>query len=209
VSVTVSVVPAAHVAAPVFSVCPQRSGATCSVGNLPVGQSDELQATVRVRRAAAVGEHVELSAKAVAKGADSSHSSATVVVTASPSPSPSPTSPVTTTPPAAALPPLPAVGALPPAPGSTAANPSGLFPTVSPQPSTNGGAGSATSAGRGAHRIKAVTEAATVPLDPRLIGGQLAGLAILAGAIVMAITRLSLRTGRPQADQQQGEEGPS
>jgi hypothetical protein len=41
--------------------------------------------------------------------------------------------------------------------------------------------------------------AATVPLDPRLIGGQLAGLAVLAGAVVMAIARLSLRTPK-QAD---------
>jgi hypothetical protein len=36
-----------------------------------------------------------------------------------------------------------------------------------------------------------------LPLDPRLIGGQLAGLAVLAAAITMAVARLSLRT--PQA----------
>jgi hypothetical protein len=33
-----------------------------------------------------------------------------------------------------------------------------------------------------------------VPLDPRLIGGQLAGLAVLAAAITMVVARLSLRT---------------
>jgi len=33
-----------------------------------------------------------------------------------------------------------------------------------------------------------------LPLDPRLIGGQLAGLAVLAAAITMVVARLSLRT---------------
>jgi hypothetical protein len=32
-----------------------------------------------------------------------------------------------------------------------------------------------------------------VPLDARLLGGQIAGLAVLAGAIAIAIARLSLR----------------
>jgi hypothetical protein len=39
-----------------------------------------------------------------------------------------------------------------------------------------------------------------VPLDARLIGGQLAGLAVLAGAVTIAIARLSLRTPKPQED---------
>jgi len=40
-----------------------------------------------------------------------------------------------------------------------------------------------------------ITQASsTLPLDPRLIGGQLAGLAILAAAITMVVARLSLRT---------------
>jgi hypothetical protein len=37
-----------------------------------------------------------------------------------------------------------------------------------------------------------------VPLDDRLIGGQLAGLAVLAGGVAMAIARLSLRAPKPQ-----------
>src|ERR1019366_7023288 len=49
-----------------------------------------------------------------------------------------------------------------------------------------------------APRVRADTTAATLPLDPRLVGGQLVGLAVLAGAIAMAIARLSLRTQRPQ-----------
>jgi hypothetical protein len=38
---------------------------------------------------------------------------------------------------------------------------------------------------------------ATLRLDTRLIGGQLAGLAVLAAAIAIAIARLSLRRPRP------------
>jgi hypothetical protein len=52
--------------------------------------------------------------------------------------------------------------------------------------------------GHAAPRVRADTTAATLPLDPRLVGGQLVGLAVLAGAIAMAIARLSLRTQRPQ-----------
>jgi len=39
-----------------------------------------------------------------------------------------------------------------------------------------------------------------VPLDARLIGGQLAGLAVLAAAVTIAIARLSLRAPKPQED---------
>jgi len=37
-------------------------------------------------------------------------------------------------------------------------------------------------------------------LNMRLIGGQLAGLVVLAAAIAIAITRLSLRPQRPEDD---------
>jgi hypothetical protein len=37
-----------------------------------------------------------------------------------------------------------------------------------------------------------------VPVDARLIGGQLAGLAVLAGAVTIAIARLSLRSTKSQ-----------
>jgi hypothetical protein len=46
--------------------------------------------------------------------------------------------------------------------------------------------------------LHAVNAAATVPLDARLLGGQLAGLAVLAGAVTIAIARLSLR--KPKAN---------
>jgi hypothetical protein len=44
--------------------------------------------------------------------------------------------------------------------------------------------------------VHVATASATVPLDARLIGGQLAGLAVLAGGIAIALVRLSLRRQR-------------
>jgi hypothetical protein len=64
----------------------------------------------------------------------------------------------------------------------------GLFPTVTPRPSPTGKAARA-------RRLAGVTQdSSALPLDPRLIGGQLAGLAVLAAAITMVVARLSLRT---------------
>jgi len=39
---------------------------------------------------------------------------------------------------------------------------------------------------------------ASFPLDTRLIGGQLVGLAVLAAAVTIAVARLSLRRPSPQ-----------
>ena len=72
---------------------------------------------------------------------------------------------------------------------------SSLFPVVTPSP------GSAAAANAHSHhqnrRVALVSSA--VPLDPRLIGGQLVGLAVLAAAITMVVVRLSLRTPHPAA----------
>jgi hypothetical protein len=175
-----------------FSVCATSSGAVCDVGNLPVGQTAELQATVRLGPLTTPGEHVRLTAKARAGGAGSAKASAAILVTAEPTPTPTPVPTYTANP----LPP----GTLPPTPqgGTTPSDPSSLFPTVSPGATTSPGA---TGPGHSPHhgkRVKAVTDAATLPLNPRLIGDQLAGLVVLAGAIAMAVARLSLRARRPQ-----------
>jgi hypothetical protein len=190
VSVKAHVASALYIDAARFSVCPVASGATCKVGNLPVGQADELRATVRVQSLAAAGEQVQLSVKASATGALSFASSATDVVVLTPATSPAGP---TITLPAGTLPAISGTGISP-------TDPSGLFPTVGASPTT--GTGSLTLPH--AHQravVHAATAAATVPLDARLIGGQLAGLAVLAGAVTIAIARLSLRTPKPSDDQ--------
>jgi hypothetical protein len=82
-------------------------------------------------------------------------------------------------------------GTVPGLPGTTVTPGSitSLFPVVTPSPSPS------VSSSNGKHRVtKATSTASSLPLDPRLIGGQLAGLAVLAAAITMVVARLSLRT---------------
>jgi hypothetical protein len=171
-------------------VCPDPVGATCKIGTVPLEQADELEAGVRVGSKAAVGEQVQLTAAAAGSAAHSFNGSATDVVIARQTSAPTPTSSPGTSLPPVSLPALSGSG------GSAGSDPTGLFPTVAPTvtPST-------TPLGLPSvkpHKTVRVTDAAaTVPLDSRLIGGQLAGLAVLAGAVVIAVARLSLRTPKP------------
>jgi hypothetical protein len=193
VMVRAKVAYAQYVGKPRFTVCPAAHGAACSVGNLPTGQADELQLTVRVGAKAALGEQVQLSATASATKARSFTSSATdVVAVPKPKPTSSPSPSVTITLPPASLPPIAGTGTSP-------GNPAGLFPTVSASP-TPGASSIGLPRVKPHPAIHAADAAATVPLDSRLIGGQLAGLAVLAGAVAIAIARLSLRTPKPHDD---------
>ena len=197
VTVHAKVAYALYVGSPRFTVCPVAHRATCNVGNLSTGQVDELQLTVKVGRKAALGEQVQLSATASARKARSFTGSATDVVAVSPpkKPSPSASPSVTITLPPASLPPIAGTGTSP-------GNPANLFPTVSAGPvSPTPGASSIGLPPVKPHTvIHAADVAATVPLDSRLIGGQLAGLAVLAGGVAIAIARLSLRTPKPHDD---------
>ncbi len=190
-SVTVTIGKVADVDAPRFTVCAQANGDVCTVGDLPTTQSDELVAGVHVRDAASAGERVTLTATARATKATSFHADATIDVVA-------PSSTSTSTPtsagagdslPGTYLPALPTSAFT--SPSDT--NPSGLFPTVSP----TSGAGTEPAKATTDPDTDATTVSSTLPLDSRLIGGQLAGLVVLASAIAIAIARLSLRTGRP------------
>jgi hypothetical protein len=191
VSVTVTLGSVTHVDAPQFTVCPKSSTDVCSVGTLPTGQSEELVAGAFVRRAAISGEQITLTATVQASKADSFHSAATinVVAASTPPPSPDPSLPTSTVPP----------GSVPSLPSGSYTNPngdpSGLFPTVSP----SGSGPLSPTSGRTPkvlNRSNARDVSATLPLDGRLIGGQIAGLAVLAAAIAVAIARLSLRGAR-------------
>jgi hypothetical protein len=77
---------------------------------------------------------------------------------------------------------------------------SSLFPVVTPSskpPST--GRQQAGRKKRGGTKVETV--ASSSPIDTKLIGGQLAGLAVLAAAITMVVARLSLRTPQTAAAQ--------
>jgi hypothetical protein len=200
-TVTASVGSAANVVAPKFSVCPEPNGAVCTVGDLPTGQADEIVASARVRDAASVGEKITLTATAKASKSTSFHAGATInVVAAGTAPPPAPVVPGSTLPgvsvPGTSLPPLPS-GAF-----TSPTDPSGLFPTVSPTTSTSA---PASQAQKDPRHVDATTVSATLPIDTRLIGGQLIGLVVLASAITIAIARLSLRAPKPH----DGGSGPS
>lgn len=172
-----------------FSVCPGPQASTCNIGVLETNQLDELQATVKVGSFATLGELVEISAKATGSNAKSFTGSARDKVVEPSAKIPRST---VTIAPQQNLPSIPGTGI-------SAADPSGLFPTVSASP-TPSAASPSVSPAKPRAAFHAADAAATVPVDDRLIGGQLAGLAVLAGAVAMAISRLSLRTRKPQED---------
>jgi len=180
--------------APSFSVCPDASGTRCTLGTLPKNQADELQARISVWKIASTGKNLTLTATASAKDAKPFKANGDVAVVAAPTPPPSDPPPGD-----GGLPPPPSLPVLAPAPapltGSGSSDPAGLFPTVTPSPS------SAAESAHAAHRtkVRATSAGNTLPLNTRLIGGQLASLVILAAAIAIAVARLSFRPQRPDS----------
>jgi len=190
---------------PAFTVCQVPGTATCSVG-LAATQPVELQVKVAVP-ASDAGARLTLTATGTSPQAGSAvlaAGSVLVAGNATPTPSPTATAPapagVGTTLPPGTLPPgtlppgslragdLPS-GALPALP-DPAANPGLTFPTISPGPDP--------APAPSARPIRVTDVSASFPLDKRLIGGQLVGLAVLAAAVTIAVARLSLRRPRPQ-----------
>jgi len=196
VSVVASLRSASFLGAPSFAICPSASGATCTIASLLVGQLYELLVSVPVSTAAPDGTPVALTAQASASGSLSSSASATEVVAAASSAASLPAS-------SSAVPPL---VSLPPIPGTSVSpvNPSELFPTVNP----TGGGTTSLPAARSRSGVHATVVSSTVPIDTRLIGAQLIGLAVLAGAVTIAIMRMSLRR-RPQTQTQTPTAAPS
>jgi hypothetical protein len=191
---------------PVFTVCQAPGKTTCTVG-LAAAQPVELQAKVAVPKKKTAGTRLTLTATGTSPQASAPTSaSGSVLVTrkADPSPSPSGTGStpagvgVTLSP--GTLPPgtLPGVlrsNSLPVLP-KPAANPGWAFPKISPSPDPT--------PAPSAHPIRVTDVSAQFPLDTRLIGGQLVGLAVLAAAVTIAVARLSLRRQKPPEEKDPG-----
>jgi hypothetical protein len=168
---------------PAFSVCAASGTAKCTVSGLDAGQPVELQAKLAAPDRPT--KRVILTATATSSQASNS-ATATATVDIKPK-NPSPTS----TPNAGdggALPPVVGLPSGTTIPG-LGVQPSGdlgsAFPQVSPSP--------VASASQHAHETRTVDLSAGLPLDVRLIGGQIIGLAVLAAAVTIAVARLSLR----------------
>jgi hypothetical protein len=163
---------------PRFTRCPAANRTTCKIGGLLANHALELVVTDKVRTIAKSGAPINLTM--TANAATLSPASASITTSVSQSGQ----SPVT----GGTIPALPPGWPLPGATISPSGL-SGLFPTVTPSPSASG---------HRARRLASVMQTSSaLPLDPRLIGGQLAGLAVLAAAITMVVARVSLRTPQP------------
>jgi hypothetical protein len=190
---------------PTFSVCPSSGTSNCKVG-LSAGQNVQLRA--KLKAPGRSHHHVTLTATATsAQASKSASASVTVDINRKSAGGDSSSSSQTqnagdgTTLPFSPLSPasLPSGTVVPGVGIQPTGDLGSAFPQVSPSPSASGAA--ATSHGRS---TKAINLSAGLPLNMRLIGGQVIGLAALAAAVTIAVARLSLRK-QPQAP---GEDGP-
>ena len=179
---------------PTFFVCQTTGTATCSVSGLKGGRRIETEAELTAASNLA-GTDITLTVTATSPQASKTATATDKITVDSTSPTPTPT-PTSTTPGAgngSNLPPPSVPGITNPGVGVSNPNPAGNlgsdFPQVSPSPNVAPSA----SESQHQHPVEVTDLSAGLPLDVRLIGGQVVGLAILAAAITIAVARLSLR----------------
>jgi hypothetical protein len=202
VTVTATVNNTTDVDPPEFAICASPNNNVCTISDLPTGPAQELLVGSAVEADAVAGDTVTLTAAVTSTtaGATSFTANATVTI-ASESSADSSSDDFSSDSALGDIPDLPSFdipGSTTPGQGpntyTTPTNPAGLFPAVSPKHHKKGA------------NIKATTDSAIMPLGSRLVDGQVAGLVVLASAIVIAVVRLSLRrrprdSGGPQQGQ--------
>jgi hypothetical protein len=191
---TVSITAKPAKLAPSFTVCAKPGTTVCAV-SLTAAQPVELRAAFAVPQKTAATKLTLTATGTSPEAAASASAAGSVLVAAAPAPTPT----VAPTPVPAGTIPLPtgmgetvpgSVGSLPLLP-SPVADPGLTFPTVSPAPDPSPSAAP----------VRVTDVSASFPLDNRVIGGQIIGLAVLAAAVTIAVTRFSLRKQRPQQNQ--------
>lgn len=191
---------------PTFSYCGDGAGTqACSVGSLDPAQTSELQGEVAVPHGTTSGDVATLTATASAAVTDMGTASVAdsaaikIIATAPTSPHPQHSSGTTkhhgtssgaTEPELAKLPALDQ-------PGSTQAtpDPGNLFPTIGPAPGSPTPSPARSTPPAAARAYHPTAAADVLPLNQ--ISGQLAGLAVLALAVGLTVTRISLRRPQP------------
>jgi hypothetical protein len=205
---------------PVFTTCPSPGGSQCGGLQLTAGSSDELIAKATVPNFAP-GTTVTLAATATGDPPDApTPGSGTGSFTVKSKPRPAPTPSPTPSPRSnggggtgggsggggGTGGGVGSGGILPPGSVSRGGLAGGAVPLL-PNPTSNAGSAFPQLSPSGTPSPKALTApdsarftnaAARLPLDMRLIGGQVVGLAILAAGLTLAVARLSLRRRRPQ-----------
>ena len=185
---------------PSFTVCDPKGGSKCTVSGLKAGQGVETQAKLRAFKDLA-GRHITLTVTATSREAINSATATDRIEVIKPkkhhssSPTPTPT-----------YDPYAGYGGYPggsgsnPYTGTGVSNPYGNLGSALPPVSPSPGISPSTAAGHQSqqHQVQVTDLSAGLPLDVRLIGGQVIGLAILAAAITIAVARLSLRRQSPK-----------
>jgi hypothetical protein len=192
-SVKIDVSAAPNKINPSFIVCDPTGGSRCTVSGLKAGKHVETQVKLRAFKDMA-GRHITLTVTATSKQAGNSATATDKIEVIKPkkhhsSPTPTPTY-------------NPNAGYGGSYPGGTnpyssgVSNPYGNLGSALPPVSPSPGVSPSTAAGQQQqhqHQTEVTDLSAGLPLDVRLIGGQVIGLAILAAAITIAVARLSLR----------------
>jgi hypothetical protein len=184
---------------PTFTICQPSGKPTCSVSGLKAGQHIQVQAELTVPKDRA-GKSVTLDVAGTSHQATNSASASDTIQVKSKTPHNSPTpTPTPTTGGGGNTLPTGTGGGVPPGnsfpgAGPTPGNLGSAFPPVSPSPNVS----PTTPRQHKQQPVKAIDLSAGLPLDVRLIGGQVIGLAILAAAVTIAVARLSLRRQPPR-----------
>jgi hypothetical protein len=194
-SVKIDVDAAPHKVNPSFTVCDQTGGSRCTVSGLKAG--DQVKTEVKLRAAKYLaGRNITLTVMATSKQAGNSATASDKIQVIKPkkhhssSPTPTPT-----------YNPYAGYGSYPggsnPYSSGGVSNPYGnlgsALPPVSPSPGVSPSTAAGQQQQQHQHQTEVTDLSAGLPLDVRLIGGQVIGLAILAAAITIAVARLSLR----------------
>jgi hypothetical protein len=195
-SVKIDVDAAPNKVNPSFIVCDQTGGSRCTVSGLKAGDQVKTQVKLRAAKYLA-GRNITLTVAATSSQAGNSATATDKIQVSKPgkkhhsSPTPTPTY-------------NPNAGYGGSYPGGTnpyssggVSNPYGnlgsALPPVSPSPGISPSTAAGQQQQQHQHQTEVTDLSAGLPLDVRLIGGQVIGLAILAAAITIAVARLSLR----------------
>jgi hypothetical protein len=178
--------------------CGSNDGtASCDLGAIDAKSAErQLEAKATVPATASTVKSVRLIVIGSAANLPKDPKAAATVAITKPAASKStPTPTPTTTPITSSLPvgSLPAVSTANPTTGaslSPGGNAAGLFPTLKPSPSANSSSGSGTPLNA---KARQAADTSALPESAPVVGAQLAGLAALLVAFVLAVTRFSIR----------------
>jgi hypothetical protein len=181
---------------PSFIVCDQTGGSRCTVSGLKAGDHHETQAKLRAFKDLA-GRNITLTVTATSKQAGNSATATDKIEVIKPKKHHSSPTPTPTYNPYAGYGGNTYPGGTNPYSSSGVSNPYGnlgsALPPVSPSPGISPSTAGQQQQQQHQHQTEVTDLSAGLPLDVRLIGGQVIGLAILAAAITIAVARLSLR----------------